>query len=165
MTCFFHRRRLFFVDNPPALGSIAIKFKWNEEAHKSATTSSSNNTLQVVITSPHRIFNFIMARFSIIALATLLPSATMAFMSSTTPSTMSNTALFSKNAQDQPRTAPSWTQSSAPAATAVADSPSSSAGSVATEDATPNQVNLWTNVLDTPRGQKQRDLPRWARQS
>ncbi|KAL7428531.1 hypothetical protein ACHAXM_001346 [Skeletonema potamos] len=29
----------------------------------------------------------------------------------------------------------------------------------------PKQVNLWTNVLDTPAGKKQRDLPKWAKKS
>ena len=28
----------------------------------------------------------------------------------------------------------------------------------------PKQANLWTNVLDTPKGQKQRELPKWAQQ-
>lgn len=102
-----------------------------------------------------------MARFTLIALATLLPT-TLAF-STTSHSTSSSTALFSKNAQDPTRTAPAWTQaSSAPSA------PTTSATATMEKDEVaeiPKQANSWTNVMDTPRGQKARDLPGWAKRS
>eukprot|EP00573_Skeletonema_grethae_P002733 CAMPEP_0201687296 /NCGR_PEP_ID=MMETSP0578-20130828/1425_1 /ASSEMBLY_ACC=CAM_ASM_000663 /TAXON_ID=267565 /ORGANISM="Skeletonema grethea, Strain CCMP 1804" /LENGTH=94 /DNA_ID=CAMNT_0048171443 /DNA_START=113 /DNA_END=397 /DNA_ORIENTATION=+ len=94
----------------------------------------------------------------------------MAF--STTPissSSSSNTALFSKNAQDPTRTAPAWTQATS-SATTTASAPSSSSSATATLEKDevaeiPQQANSWTNVLDTPRGQKARDLPGWAKRS
>ena len=130
-----------------------------------------------------------MARFSILAVATaLLPSATMAFISTTSHHTTTNTALSAKNAQDQPRTAPSWTQSR-PVYNDDFDAPipaNPQSGTTVLENEPvvddecymgangefddcvdfdpPKQANLWTNVLDTPRGQEPRDLPGWAKQ-
>ena len=52
-----------------------------------------------------------MTRFLTAALA-LLPAAALAFTSTTQPSSLrpNNTALASKNAQDQTRSVPKWTQ-------------------------------------------------------
>ncbi|KAL7491774.1 hypothetical protein ACHAWT_001038 [Skeletonema menzelii] len=129
-----------------------------------------------------------MTRFSLIALATaLIPSVTTAFISTSLHNHKSTTTLSAKNAQDQPRTAPSWTQSrpiynddfDAP----IPASPQSGTTVLDHEPVVddecymgakgefddcvdfdpPKQANLWTNVLDTPRGQKARDLPKWAR--
>ena len=137
----------------------------------------------------------IMARFSTTVLALLgaaTPSA-MAFcttgINKSTPSSSIITNLkMSANAQDQPRTAPSWTQTKS--SSTLEDNfdaptpynPQSASGELDHDPVVddecylgakgdlddcvdfdpPKQTNLWTNVLDTPRGQKSRELPKWA---
>eukprot|EP00985_Skeletonema_marinoi_P019617 scaffold11332_cov119-Skeletonema_marinoi.AAC.2 len=129
-----------------------------------------------------------MARFSI-ALA-LLPVATLAFTSTTTLRT--TTVLSAKNAQDPSRSAPSWTQARPALATydddfdaPVPANPQSGTTVLENQPVVddecymgangdfddcvdfdpPKQANDWTNVMDTPRGQKARDLPGWAKKS
>jgi len=97
------------------------------------------------------------------------------------PPTSMKRRTRSGNAQDKPRSAPKWTigdDFDAP----IPSSPQSGTTVLnqapvvddecymgAQGDATdcvdfdpPKQVNLWTNVLDTPKGKKQRELPKWA---
>ena len=97
------------------------------------------------------------------------------------PPTSTRRRTRSGNAQDKPRSAPKWTigdDFDAP----IPSSPQSGTTVLnqapvvddecymgAQGDATdcvdfdpPKQVNLWTNVLDTPKGKKQRELPKWA---
>ena len=133
-----------------------------------------------------------MARFSTTALALLAaatPSA-MAFCSITgsKSSSIITNLKMSANAQDQPRTAPSWTQSKKSFNTEddydapTPYNPQSASGELTHDPVVddecymgangdfddcvdfdpPKQTNLWTNVLDTPRGQKSRELPKWA---
>jgi hypothetical protein len=129
-----------------------------------------------------------MARF-LTALA-LLPAAAVAFCPTTQTSQirLGNTHLAAQNAQDQARSAPKWTQKrvynddfDAPipvhpqsgtavmeSAPVVDDECYMGANGQLDECADfdpPKQVNLWTNVLDTPKGKKQRDLPNWAKKS
>jgi len=127
-----------------------------------------------------------MARFSI-ALA-LLPAAALAFTSTTT-TLRTTTVLSAKNAQDPSRSAPSWTQArstynddfDAP----IPANPQSGTTVLENQPVVddecymgangdfddcvdfdpPKQANDWTNVMDTPRGQKARDLPSWAKKS
>ncbi|KAL7454021.1 hypothetical protein ACHAWC_005654 [Mediolabrus comicus] len=136
-----------------------------------------------------------MARFSTTALA-LLAAATpfaLAFCTITTVGSKSSSSIItnlqmSANAQDQPRTAPSWTKGAA-SSTLEDDfdaptpyNPQSASGELDHDPVVddecymgadgqfddcvdfdpPKQTNLWTNVLDTPRGQKSRELPKWA---
>ena len=93
---------------------------------------------------------------------------------------------MSANAQDQPRTAPSWTKATSYALddfdAPTPYNPQSASGELDHDPVVddecymgangdfddcvdfdpPKQANLWTNVLDTPRGQKSRELPKWA---
>jgi len=134
-----------------------------------------------------------MARFSTTALA-LLAAATptaLAFCPTTigiSKSSIITNLQMSANAQDQPRTAPSWTQTKS-SSTLEDDfdaptpyNPQSASGELDHDPVVddecylgaegdfddcvdfdpPKQTNLWTNVLDTPRGQKSRELPKWA---
>ena len=133
-----------------------------------------------------------MARFSTTALALLAvatPSA-LAFCPTTTGSSKSSIITnlkMSANAQDQTRTAPSWTKSKSFNTDDDFDAPTlynpqSASGELDHDPVVddecymgangdfddcvdfdpPKQANLWTNVLDTPRGQKSRELPKWA---
>ncbi|KAL7458430.1 hypothetical protein ACHAWC_010003 [Mediolabrus comicus] len=132
-----------------------------------------------------------MARFSTTTLA-LLAAATPAALAfcPTTGSSKSNIIItnlqMSANAQDQPRTTPSWTKAKSSTLEDDFDAPTPYNPQSATEldhdpvvddecylgakgdfdDCVdfdpPKQTNLWTNVLDTPRGQKSRELPKWA---
>ncbi|KAK1736812.1 hypothetical protein QTG54_012257 [Skeletonema marinoi] len=130
-----------------------------------------------------------MARFSI-ALA-LFPAATLAFTSTTT-TLRTTTVLSAKNAQDPSRSAPSWTQARPALATydddfdaPVPANPQSGTTVLENQPVVddecymgangdfddcvdfdpPKQANDWTNVMDTPRGQKARDLPGWAKKA
>ena len=122
-------------------------------------------------------------------LAAATPSA-LAFTTTTTAASKSsiNTNLkMSANAQDQPRTAPSWTTAKSSTLEDDFDAPTpynpqSASGELDHDPVVddecymgangdfddcvdfdpPKQTNLWTNVLDTPRGQKSRELPKWA---
>ena len=109
-----------------------------------------------------------MTRFLIASLLTLLPTTLLAFTTTHHTST-TTTTLYAKNAQDQTRNAPSWTQPPTPTTITTSDVTSTtmaggdSSGAMR-EFEPPKQANSWTNVMDTPRGESPRDLPSWARQ-
>jgi hypothetical protein len=134
-----------------------------------------------------------MARFSTTALALLAAAtpAALAFCPTTTIGSKSSVIItnlkMSANAQDQPRTAPSWTKAKSSTLEDDFDAPTpynpqSASGELDHDPVVddecymgtngdfddcvdfdpPKQANLWTNVLDTPRGQKSRELPKWA---
>ena len=133
-----------------------------------------------------------MARFSTTALALLAAATPSAMAFCPTGINKSSSCIItnlkmSANAQDQPRTAPSWTTAKSSTLEDDFDAPTpynpQSASAELDHDPVvddecymgangdfddcvdfdpPKQANLWTNVLDTPRGQKSRELPKWA---